>query len=54
MKAPVIIFSIVDKSDVYNRYGTGPRTLPCGAPDLIGKVSKISPLTFVLNWRLHK
>jgi hypothetical protein len=35
-KVAAVVRLSVGKSAVYNRYRTGPRTLPCGTPDSIG------------------
>ena len=39
----------VDRLAVYKEYKEGPRTLPCGTPELIGKVKELVSRYLTLN-----
>ena len=45
-----VVFLIVGKSDVIRTYKVGPRTLPCGTPDFIGRGLEAEFRTFIWNW----
>ena len=44
----------VGKSAVYTEYKRGPRILPCGTPELIGKVNELASRYLTLKIRLFR
>jgi hypothetical protein len=49
---PGVVLVEVGRSDVYRTYKVGPRTLPCGTPAFIGRISFPSHCAIVDNVRL--